>query len=73
MFHRKGRPALNSIKEKEVNKTTDTVLESAWYVTECCNIEVTLLKNATFTRCPECERLTRWQHVRSLRTPGKAA
>ena len=62
-----------SIKEKDLKKTTDTVRETALYVTECCNIEVTLLKNATFTRCPECEHLTRWQHVRSLRTGSKAA
>jgi len=64
---------LTTIKASDLKKTTDTVRESALYVTECCNIEVTLQKFATFTRCPECEGLTRWQLVRPVRPANKAA
>ena len=36
-------------------------------------IEVTLKKAATFTRCPKCERLTAWQLVRPVRAVDQAA
>jgi hypothetical protein len=51
------------LKMNVPNKTTETVREHGLYVTECCNVEVTLKKGRTFTRCPECERLTLWEFV----------
>ena len=60
-------------KDNDLRKTSEMVRESALYVTECCNIESTLQKYATFTRCPECEGLTQWELVRPVRAPQKAA
>ena len=44
-------------------KTTETVRELALYASSCCLHEVVFDRNDTFSRCPKCERLCRWQLV----------
>jgi len=33
------------------------------YVPGCCEYETTFLEDQTFTRCPRCSALTRWEPV----------
>lgn len=52
-------------------KTSQEVTKTGTYAPECCNVEMVFKKGATFQRCPECERLTRWEFV--TLQPAKAA
>jgi len=42
-------------------KTGQDVREPGLYVSECCNMEVELKKDASFPRCTRCSSLTRWE------------
>jgi hypothetical protein len=46
-------------KEKPM-KTGQDVIVSGLYVSECCNVEVELAKDASFPRCTRCSHLTVW-------------
>jgi hypothetical protein len=48
-------------KEKEKPmKTGQDVVVTGLYVSECCNVEVALNKDASFPRCTRCSSLTVW-------------
>ncbi len=44
-------------------KTSQDVPKAGLYVSDCCNIEKAFEARAVFQRCPECERLTKWEFV----------
>ena len=46
-------------------KTGQDVLESGLYVSECCDEEVMLYKDASFPRCGRCSGLSKWELVDS--------
>jgi len=46
-------------KEKQMKSGQD-VLVPGLYVSECCNVEVRLAKDASFPRCTRCSSLTVW-------------
>ncbi len=48
------------IKEKHM-KTGQDVKEPGLYISECCNAEVELDKDASFPRCSRCSALTNWE------------
>ena len=41
-------------------KTGQDVVVPGLYVSECCNVEVRLSKDASFPRCTQCSHLTTW-------------
>ena len=42
-------------------KTGQDVKIPGLYVSECCNAEVELVKDASFPRCNRCSALTIWE------------
>jgi Zn finger protein HypA/HybF involved in hydrogenase expression len=44
-------------------KTGTDVDETGVYESECCHCEIEFSKDQTFTRCPRCSSLTRWELV----------
>jgi hypothetical protein len=44
-------------------KTGQDVIQPGLYVSECCGVEVELLKDASFPRCVRCSRLSEWELV----------
>jgi hypothetical protein len=44
-------------------KTGTDVHEAGVYESECCHVEIEFSKDQTFTRCPRCSSLTRWEWV----------
>jgi hypothetical protein len=44
-------------------KTGTDVVETGVYSSECCNVEISFSQEQTFTRCPRCSSLTRWELV----------
>jgi hypothetical protein len=42
-------------------KTTEDVPEGGLYASACCGVEVIVAEGATFTRCPQCQRLCEWE------------
>jgi len=42
-------------------KTGTDVNETGVYSSECCEFEIEFSKEQTFTRCPHCSSLTRWE------------
>jgi hypothetical protein len=42
-------------------KTGTDVYEDGVYSSECCDVEVEFAQEQTFTRCPRCSSLTRWE------------
>ncbi len=52
----------SKVKNKEkVMKTGQDVSVPGLYVSECCNVEVELDKDASFPRCSRCSALTVWE------------
>jgi len=49
-----------SEKEKPM-RTGQDVQVPGLYVSECCNAEVELIKDASFPRCNRCSALTTWE------------
>ena len=47
-------------QEKKM-RTGQDVKEPGLYVSECCNEEVELAKDASFPRCSRCSSLTVWE------------
>jgi len=48
--------------DKEIKmKTGQDVQIPGLYVSECCNAEVELIKDASFPRCNRCSALTIWE------------
>jgi len=41
-------------------RTGQDVVVDGLYVSECCNVEVALSKDASFPRCTRCSSLTNW-------------
>ena len=41
-------------------KSGQDVVVPGLYVSECCNVEVRLAKDASFPRCTRCSNLTVW-------------
>jgi hypothetical protein len=59
-------------KPKELlMKTGQDVQISGMYVSECCNVELMLMKDASFPRCSRCNALSVWEPVEE--TEEKAA
>ena len=48
-------------------KTGQDVKHAGLYMTDCCNEELELLKDAMFPRCPRCMSLTIWELAESLK------
>jgi hypothetical protein len=48
-------------KEEKTMKTGQDVQEPGLYISECCNSEVELTKDASFPRCSRCNALTVWE------------
>ena len=46
--------------EENKMKSGQDVLVPGLYVSECCNVEVRLTKDASFPRCTRCSSLTKW-------------
>ena len=46
-------------KERQMKSGQDVVVPGL-YVSECCNVEVELAKDASFPRCTRCSNLTVW-------------
>jgi len=46
-------------REKPMKSGQDVVVPGL-YVSECCNVEVRLAKDASFPRCTRCSSLTKW-------------
>ena len=44
-------------------RTGTDVQEAGLYLSECCEFERAFLEDQTFTRCPRCSALTRWEPV----------
>ena len=44
-------------------KTGEDVRESGLYSSDCCEQELLLIENDSFTRCPRCSRLCEWELV----------
>ena len=44
-------------------KTGQDVQVSGLYVSNCCNIELELVKDASFPRCTRCSGLSEWELV----------
>jgi hypothetical protein len=44
-------------------KTGQDVTQSGLYISECCGVEVELLKDASFPRCVRCSHLSEWELV----------
>ena len=44
-------------------RTSEDVQEGGLYASACCGVEVIVAEGATFTRCPQCERLCEWEMV----------
>jgi hypothetical protein len=42
-------------------RTGQDVQVPGLYVSECCNAEVELIKDASFPRCSRCSALTTWE------------
>ena len=51
-----------TVSEDEMKTGTD-VYETGVYSSECCECETAFLEEQTFTRCPRCSSLTRWELV----------
>jgi len=47
--------------KENVMKTGQDVQIPGLYVSECCNAEVELQKDASFPRCSRCSSLTIWE------------
>lgn len=47
-------------------KTTETVRELGLYVSSCCEDEALFDIDDTFSRCPKCENLCRWEFVEKV-------
>jgi hypothetical protein len=50
-------------------KTTETVLESGLYATECCSEELVFDIGDLFRRCPKCHELCEWELQEELVRP----
>jgi hypothetical protein len=61
-----------ALSEKKM-KTGQDVQESGLYVSECCNEEVTLYKDASFPRCRRCSGLSNWELVDTPEEEEQAA
>jgi hypothetical protein len=44
-------------------KTGTDAQQAGVYSSECCEIESAFVEDQTFTRCPRCSSLTRWELV----------
>jgi hypothetical protein len=44
-------------------KTGTDAQQAGVYSSECCEYESAFVKDQTFTRCPRCSSLTRWELV----------
>jgi hypothetical protein len=44
-------------------KTSETVRLLGLYASECCMDEALFDRNDSFSRCPKCQRLCRWELV----------
>ena len=44
-------------------KTGTDAKQPGVYSSECCEFETSFVKDQTFTRCPRCSSLTRWELV----------
>ena len=44
-------------------KTGTDAKQAGVYLSECCEYETAFVKDQTFTRCPRCSSLTRWELV----------
>ena len=42
-------------------KTGQDVPASGLYISDCCNIEIVLKKDASFPRCTRCNALSVWE------------
>jgi hypothetical protein len=47
-------------------KTTETVRDLGLYASLCCFDESVFDNGDTFSRCPKCQRLCRWQFVEKV-------
>jgi hypothetical protein len=46
-------------------KTGTDAQQEGVYLSECCEYETAFVEGQTFTRCPRCSSLTRWELVES--------
>ena len=63
-FEAKGCLLMFVLSEKKF-KTGQDVVETGLYVSDCCNDEVMLDKDASFPRCRQCSGLSNWELVDS--------
>jgi hypothetical protein len=47
-------------------KSTETVRVLGLYASSCCQLEALFDIDDTFSRCPKCERLCRWEFVEKV-------